>query len=84
MSWITLARSANVRGSFHFPLVTAADFRTLVLVAAGELQQIAIERRAKVEEFQRKHRTGLLTLLLPTLSIQLNSSRALETAKRSR
>jgi class 3 adenylate cyclase len=44
-------------------LVTAADFRTLVLVAAGELQQIAIERRAKVEEFQRKHRIGLLTLL---------------------
>jgi class 3 adenylate cyclase len=32
-------------------------------VAVGELQQIAIERRAKVEEFQRKHRTGLLTLL---------------------
>ena len=44
-------------------MVTAADFRTLVLVAVGELQQIAIERRAKVEEFQRKHRTGLLTLL---------------------
>jgi class 3 adenylate cyclase len=44
-------------------LVTAADFRTLVLVAVGELQQIAIERRAKVEEFQRKHRAGLLTLL---------------------
>jgi len=34
-----------------------------VLVAAGELQRIAIERRAKVEEFQRKHRAGLLTLL---------------------
>jgi serine/threonine protein kinase/class 3 adenylate cyclase len=44
-------------------LVIAADFRTLVPVAAGELQQIAIERRAKVEEFQRKHRVGLLTLL---------------------
>ena len=29
----------------------AADFRTLVPVAAGELQQIAIERRAKVQEF---------------------------------
>ena len=42
---------------------TAADFRTLVLVAAGELQLIAIEGRAKVEEFQRKHRAGLLTLL---------------------
>ena len=41
----------------------AADFRTLLPVAAGELQQIAIERRAKVEEFQRKHRVGLLTLL---------------------
>jgi class 3 adenylate cyclase len=50
-------------GCSIFPLVTAADFRTLVLVAAGELQLIAIERRAKVEEFQRKHRTGLLTLL---------------------
>jgi class 3 adenylate cyclase len=50
-------------GCSIFPLVPAADFRTLVLVAAGELQQIAIERRAKVEEFQRKHRTGLLTLL---------------------
>jgi class 3 adenylate cyclase/tetratricopeptide (TPR) repeat protein len=44
-------------------LVTGADFRTLVLVAAGELQLIAIEGRAKVEEFQRKHRAGLLTLL---------------------
>jgi Adenylate and Guanylate cyclase catalytic domain len=32
-------------------------------VVAGELQQIAIKRRAKVEEFQRKHRAGLLTLL---------------------
>jgi class 3 adenylate cyclase len=28
-----------------------------------DLQQIAIEHRAKVEEFQRKHRAGLLTLL---------------------
>jgi class 3 adenylate cyclase len=44
-------------------LGTAADFRNLVLVAVRELQQIAIERRAKVEEFQRKHRVGLLTLL---------------------
>jgi hypothetical protein len=33
-------------------------FRTLMLVAAGDLQQIAIERRATVEEFQRKHRAG--------------------------
>jgi hypothetical protein len=39
-------------------LVIAADFRTLVPVAAWELQQIAIERRAKVEEFQCKHRVG--------------------------
>jgi hypothetical protein len=29
-------------------LVIAADFGTLVFVAAGELQQIAIERRAKI------------------------------------
>ena len=29
----------------------------------GDLQQIAFEQRAKVEEFQRKHRAGLLTLL---------------------
>jgi class 3 adenylate cyclase len=28
-----------------------------------DLQQIAIERRAKVEEFQHRHRVGLLTLL---------------------
>ena len=35
----------------------------MVLVAVVELQQIAIERRAKVQEFQRKHRAGLLTLL---------------------
>jgi WD40 repeat protein/class 3 adenylate cyclase/tRNA A-37 threonylcarbamoyl transferase component Bud32 len=34
-----------------------------MLVVAGELQQIAIKRRAEVEEFQRKHRAGLLTLL---------------------
>jgi class 3 adenylate cyclase len=49
---------ASVAQKGTFPV-----FRTLVLVAVGELQQIAIERRAKVEEFQRKHRTGLLTLL---------------------
>jgi class 3 adenylate cyclase len=54
---------ANAPRCLIFSLVTAAGFGTLVLVAAGELQQIAIERRAKVEEFQRKHRAGLLTLL---------------------
>jgi class 3 adenylate cyclase/tRNA A-37 threonylcarbamoyl transferase component Bud32 len=32
-------------------------------VDTGDLQQIAIERRAKVEAFRRKHRVGLLTLL---------------------
>ena len=32
-------------------------------VAAADLQRIALERRAKVEEFQQKHRVGLLTLL---------------------
>jgi class 3 adenylate cyclase len=35
----------------------------LLDVGATDLQQIAIEHRAKVEEFQRKHRVGLLTLL---------------------
>jgi hypothetical protein len=30
----------------------------LVLVAAGGLQQIAIERRAKLDELERIHRTG--------------------------
>jgi hypothetical protein len=55
--------SSCAPAALFFPLVTAADFRTLVLAAVGELQQTAIERRAKVEEFQRKHRTGLLTLL---------------------
>ena len=44
-------------------MVTAPSFCTLEVVAATDLQQIAIERRAKVEEFQRKHRIGLLTLL---------------------
>jgi len=44
-------------------LVTAANFCTLVVVALADLQQVAIERRAKVEEFQRKHRVGLLTLV---------------------
>jgi tetratricopeptide (TPR) repeat protein/class 3 adenylate cyclase/tRNA A-37 threonylcarbamoyl transferase component Bud32 len=44
-------------------LVTAADICTLVTVAPADLQQIAIERRGKVEEFQRRHRVGLLTLL---------------------
>jgi WD40 repeat protein/class 3 adenylate cyclase/tRNA A-37 threonylcarbamoyl transferase component Bud32 len=34
-----------------------------VAVAAADLQQIALERRAKVEEFQQRHRVGLLTLL---------------------
>ena len=29
----------------------------------GDLQQIAIKQRARVKEFQRKHRVGLLTLL---------------------
>jgi serine/threonine-protein kinase len=32
-------------------------------VAAEDLHQLAIERRAKVEQFQRKHRVGLLTLV---------------------
>lgn len=32
-------------------------------VGGEEIQQIAIERREKVEEFQRRHRVGLLTLL---------------------
>ena len=32
-----------------FSQVTAADFRTLVLVAAGELQRIAVERREQDE-----------------------------------
>jgi class 3 adenylate cyclase/tetratricopeptide (TPR) repeat protein len=32
-------------------------------VDTGDLQQIAIKQRAKVKEFQRKHRVGLLTLL---------------------
>jgi WD40 repeat protein/class 3 adenylate cyclase/tRNA A-37 threonylcarbamoyl transferase component Bud32 len=32
-------------------------------VAAADLQRIALERRAKVEEFQQRHRVGLLTLV---------------------
>ena len=32
-------------------------------MAAGDLQQIAIERRAKVQEFQRSHRVAVLTLV---------------------
>jgi class 3 adenylate cyclase len=32
-------------------------------VAEGNLQQVALERFAKVEEFQRNHRIELLTLL---------------------
>jgi class 3 adenylate cyclase/tRNA A-37 threonylcarbamoyl transferase component Bud32 len=44
-------------------LVTVANFCTLMVVAAGELQQIAIERRAKVQEFQRSHRVAVLTLV---------------------
>jgi class 3 adenylate cyclase/tetratricopeptide (TPR) repeat protein len=32
-------------------------------VAAADLQQIAIERRAKVQEFQRSHRVAVLTLV---------------------
>jgi serine/threonine protein kinase/class 3 adenylate cyclase len=46
-----------------FRLVAATDFCTLMLVAGRDLPQIAIERRGKVEAFQRKHRVGLLTLL---------------------
>jgi hypothetical protein len=38
--------SADVWSHSILPLVTAAGFRTLVLVSVGELQQIAIERRA--------------------------------------
>jgi class 3 adenylate cyclase len=44
-------------------LVTAANFCTLVVVAAADLQQIALERRAKVQEFQRSHRVAVLTLV---------------------
>jgi class 3 adenylate cyclase/tRNA A-37 threonylcarbamoyl transferase component Bud32/tetratricopeptide (TPR) repeat protein len=46
-----------------FPLVTAPNFCTLVIVAAADLQQIAIKRRAKVQEFQRSHRVAVLTLV---------------------
>jgi class 3 adenylate cyclase len=44
-------------------LVTTASFCTLVGVPAADLQQIAIERRAKVQEFQRSHRVAVLTLV---------------------
>jgi hypothetical protein len=73
MSLITL-RAANAP-LLLVPLVTAAEFRALVL-AVWELQQIAIEGRAKVEEFQRKHRTGLLTLLFTDIvdSIKLKQT----------
>ena len=54
-----------------------------MLVAVGELQQIAIERRAKVEEFQRKHRTGLLTLLFTDIVDSTKLKQSLEIAKRS-
>jgi len=63
---------------------TAADFRTLVLVAVGELQQIAIERRAKVGEFQRKHRTGLLTLLFTDIIDSTKLKQSLGDRERSR
>jgi WD40 repeat protein/class 3 adenylate cyclase len=38
-------------------------FCTLVVVAEGDLQQIAIESRAKVQAFQRSHRVAVLTLV---------------------
>jgi hypothetical protein len=38
--------------------VLTASCHILVLVAAGGLQQIAIERRAKLDELERIHRTG--------------------------
>ena len=44
-------------------MVTAASFCTLVVVPAADLQQIAIERHAKVQEFQRSHRVAVLTLV---------------------
>ena len=34
-----------------------------MVVAATDLQQIAIQRRAKVQEFQRSHRVAVLTLV---------------------
>jgi class 3 adenylate cyclase len=34
-----------------------------MVVAAPALQQIAIERRDKVQEFQRSHRVAVLTLV---------------------
>jgi eukaryotic-like serine/threonine-protein kinase len=45
-------------------------------VGATELDRIAGERLAKVEEFQRKHRTGFLTLLLSDIvgSMQLKQT----------
>jgi hypothetical protein len=48
MSWITL-RACSRPLLLHFTIFTAADFRTLVLVAVRELEQIAIERGAKVD-----------------------------------
>jgi hypothetical protein len=45
-----------------------------VLVAAGELQQIAIERRSQVQEFQRSHQVRVLTLVFTDIvgSTELN------------
>jgi nucleoside-diphosphate-sugar epimerase len=55
-------------------LAKGCPVRAAVRVAVGELPQIAIEPWAKVEEFQRKHRTGLLTLLFTDIvdSTKLN------------
>ena len=45
-------------------MVHTVDFCILAVVAAEDLQQIAIERRAKVQEFQRTHRVAVLTLVI--------------------
>jgi class 3 adenylate cyclase/tetratricopeptide (TPR) repeat protein len=44
-------------------LVTAASLCKLIVVAAADLRKIAIERRAKVQEFQRSRRVAVLTLV---------------------
>ena len=44
-------------------MVTAASLCKLIVVAAADLRKIAIERRAKVQEFQRSRRVAVLTLV---------------------
>jgi hypothetical protein len=77
-----IPRRASLRDLFYgrLALVRAPRSCTLHRVA-GNLQQVALERFAKVEEFQRNHRIELLTLFFTDIVDSTKLKQTLGAAK---